>query len=267
MPLLLAVSFRRRPVAGLVACAALLLNCIAPAAAADELEHTIVRVKPAVVGVGTFQAGRSPPIRFIGTGFAVGDGLSVVTTAQSALGPPLPLEGEVLGVLLGNGAQLEFRAATVRAVDREHDLLHLRIAAPALPVLQLELAPERAPQEGSALAFTGFPLGLALGLNRATHRATLSAVTPVVLPALATRQLNPRAIAQLNQTPFKVYQLDGTAFAGNNGGPVYEPDSGRVVGIVNQMFVKGLKEAALSTPTGITYAVPARHIEDLLRQK
>lgn len=266
MPSLLPVLFHRRPAAVLAACSAVLLNCIAPPAGADQLEHTIVRVKPAVVGVGTFLAGRSPPIRFVGTGFAVGDGLSVVTTAQSALGPP-PLQGEVLGVLLGNGAQLEFRAATVRAVDKEHDLLHLRIGGTALPVLQLELAAERAPQEGSALAFTGFPLGLALGLNRATHRATLSAVTPVVLPALATRQLNPRAIAQLSQTPFSVYQLDGTAFAGNSGGPVYEPDSGRVVGIVNQMFVKGLKETALSTQTGITYAVPARHIEDLLRQK
>lgn len=266
MPSLLAVPFRRLPAATLAACAALLLNCIAPVAAADELERTIARVKPAVVGVGTFLAGRSPPIRFIGTGFAVGDGLSVVTNAQAALGPP-PLEGEVLGVLLGDGAQFEFRAATVRAVDKEHDLLHLRIAAPALPALQLELAPERAPQEGSALAFTGFPLGLALGLNRATHRATLSAVTPVVQPVPATRQLNPRAIAQLSQTPFEVYQLDGTAYAGNSGGPLYAPDSGRVVGIVNRMVVKGLKETALSTPTGISYAVPARHIEDLLRRK
>ncbi|MBJ7311256.1 serine protease [Rugamonas sp. CCM 8940] len=237
------------------------------AAGADGLEQTIVRVKPAVVGVGSMLAGRSPPIRLMGTGFAVDDGLSVVSNAQFALGPAPLAPGETLGVLLGDGAQIEFRPATVRAVDKVHDLLHLRIAGPALPVLQLELAAERAPQEGSALAFTGFPLGLAFGLRRVTHRATLSAVTPVVLPALGTRQLNPRAIAQLSQTPFSVYQLDGTAFAGNSGGPVYEPDSGRVVGIINQVFVKGLKETALSTPTGITYAVPARHIEDLLRQK
>jgi serine protease Do len=33
------------------------------------------------------------------------------------------------------------------------------------------------------------------------------------------------------------------------------------------VFVKGKKEAALSNPSGITYAIPANYINDLLRRK
>src|SRR4030065_2700752 len=40
----------------------------------DELSRTIENIKPSVVGIGTFQKTRSPPVSFIGTGFVVGDG-------------------------------------------------------------------------------------------------------------------------------------------------------------------------------------------------
>jgi hypothetical protein len=32
------------------------------------------------------------------------------------------------------------------------------------------------------------------------------------------------------------------------------------------VFVKGKKEAALSNPSGITYAIPGNYINDLLKQ-
>ena len=35
-------------------------------------------------------------------------------------------------------------------------------------------------------------------------------------------------------------------------------------GIINMVFVKGTKEAALTQPSGITYAIPARHLQALL---
>jgi hypothetical protein len=31
------------------------------------------------------------------------------------------------------------------------------------------------------------------------------------------------------------------------------------------VFVKGTKESALSQPSGITYAVPARHLSELMK--
>ena len=68
----------RRPLGNLLAFAALLLAAAAadslPAAHAQTTVQTIARVKSAVVAVGTFQRTRSPPFRFLGTGFAVGDG-------------------------------------------------------------------------------------------------------------------------------------------------------------------------------------------------
>jgi hypothetical protein len=39
-----------------------------------------------------------------------------------------------------------------------------------------------------------------------------------------------------------------------------------VVAIVNSVFVKGTKEAALTAPSGITYAIPAERLKDLLER-
>ena len=62
----------------LLLCSCLLL----PGAFAQGLEQAIARVKPAVVGIGSQLKTRTPPIQFIGTGFATGDGLSVLTCAH-----------------------------------------------------------------------------------------------------------------------------------------------------------------------------------------
>ena len=245
--------------------AATLVLPLSPARA-DALVRTIAAVKPSVVGVGTFLKTRSPSVMFTGTGFAVGDGLSIVTNAHVV---PNQLDGakmEQLGVVVGSGQEFSFRPARLVALDREHDLAHLRLeSGPALPALAL--GDSRGAAEGQALAFTGFPLGMVLGLNHVTHRATLSAVTPIVMPSLSSRRLDARAIVQLHRAPFRIFQLDGTAYPGNSGSPVYDPDSGEVLAVINMVFVKGLKETAISTPSGITYAVPAQYVQELLQRK
>jgi S1-C subfamily serine protease len=88
-----------------------------------------------------------------------------------------------------------------------------------------------------------------------------------VLPALNSKQLNVKMISQLQKSPYTVFQLDGTAYPGNSGSPVYDPETGIVYGIINMVFVKGMKESALSNPSGITYAIPANYVRDLLLQK
>jgi S1-C subfamily serine protease len=244
----------------LVCCLALAL----PAGAA-ELARTIAAVKPSVVGVGTFQQTRSPAIRFTGTGFAVGDGLSVVTNAHVV---PDLLDSEhmeQLGVVVADGDGVAFRRAELVGRDAEHDLAHLRLAGPPLPALQLGDAGGVA--EGQELAFTGFPLGMVLGLHHVTHRAMLASITPVVMPSLSSRRLDVRAITQLQRQPFKVFQLDATAYPGNSGSPLYDPQTGAVVGVISMVLVKGLKETAITNPSGITYAMPARFVRDLLQQK
>ena len=72
-------------------------------------------------------------------------------------------------------------------------------------------------------------------------------------------------IKQLNKTAFHVFQLDGTAYPGSSGSPLYDSDSGEVYGVVNLVFVKGKKESALSNPSGISYAIPANFVTELLK--
>ncbi len=241
-----------------------LLCCVLTPALAADLPRTIATVKQSVVGIGTFQKTRTPAVRFSGTGFIVGDGLSVITNAHV-----LPvLDGqaiETLGIVIARGEQFEFRPAKVAAIDREHDLAHLVFEGAPLQALQLGDSAQMA--EGRELAFTGFPLGMVLGLHPVTHRALLSAITPVVMPSLTSGKLGAGTVVQLQRARFPIFQLDATAYPGNSGSPVYDPESGIVYGVINMVFVKGLKESAITNPSGITYAVPAIHAREILQRK
>ena len=242
-----------------------LFCCVLASAGAADFPQTIATVKKSVIGIGTWQKTRTPAVRFNGTGFIVGDGLSVITNAH-VLPPALDGEKfEMLGIVIARGEQFEFRQASVVSVDREHDLAHLLIKGAPLPALQLGDSAQMA--EGRELAFTGFPLGMVLGLHPVTHRALLSAITPVVTPSLTSGKLNAGAIVQLQKAGFPVFQLDATAYPGNSGSPVYDPQTGVVYGVINMVFVKGLKESAITNPSGITYAVPAVHAREILQRK
>jgi S1-C subfamily serine protease len=232
-------------------------------AIATPLTQTIAALKPAVVAIGTLQRSRSPAIKFFATGFVVGDGLSVITNAHAI---PELLDSEhmeQLGIVTSRINQPDFRPAQVVAIDREHDLVHLRLSGTPLPALKL--GKSAGVEEGQAMAFTGFPLGMAMGLHHVTHLATVSAITPVVLPTLNTSQLDVRVRSQLQKAPFDIFQLDGTAYPGNSGSPLYDPQTGLVYGVINMVLLKGLKENALSNPSGISYAVPSAFVEALLQ--
>ncbi|MGJ9418444.1 serine protease [Massilia sp. CMS3.1] len=257
------LSGRRR---ALAACAVLGALAWSMPVRADGLARTIPTIKPSVVGVGSFLKTRSPSVVFTGTGFAVGDGLSIITNAHVV---PMTLDTakmEELGVVVGSGQDFRFRPARLVALDRAHDLAHLRLTdGPPLPALAL--GDSRMVAEGQVLALTGFPLGMVLGLNHVTHRATLSAITPIVMPSISSRRLDARAITQLQRDPLKIFQLDGTAYPGNSGSPVYDVETGAVLGVINMVLVKGLKETAITSPSGISYAIPARYVQELLQQK
>ncbi|MGZ5000750.1 MAG: S1 family peptidase [Methylomonas sp.] len=241
--------------------AALLLG----GAKAADLTAIIPTIKRSVVGVGTFERTRSPATVFVGTGFIVGDGLSVITNAHVVPEAVDQAHMEQIGIVTSEGDQLRFRSAQVVARDTEHDLVHLRLSGAPLPVL--DLADSDSALEGQALAFTGYPLGMVLGLHAATHRATLAAITPIVMPSISSRKLDVRQLAQLQRSPFNIFQLDGTAYPGNSGSPVYDPATGKVWGVINAVFVKGLKENVISSPSGITYAIPSKYVKDLLQRK
>ncbi|MDN5881472.1 MAG: serine protease [Nitrosospira sp.] len=236
---------------------------VSPLWARDAVE-IIERVKPSIVGVGTVQRTRSPPVNILGTGFVLDDGLHVVTSAH-VIPEVLDIRNnESYTVITGKGKEPELRAATIAAIDKEHDLALLRISGAALPAMKIGDAGKV--REGQTLIFTGFPIGMILGFYPVTHRAMVSSITPIVLPARNSGQLSAKLIGQLQRSAYAVFQLDGTAYPGSSGSPLYDPETGLVYGVVNMVFVKGKKEAALSNPSGITYAIPANYIHELLRR-
>jgi S1-C subfamily serine protease len=149
-------------------------------------------------------------------------------------------------------------------VDREHDIALIRIGGEPLPALRL--GDSAKVREGQALAFTGFPIALVLGFHPATHRGMVAAITPVALPGITARGLSAKAITRIRDSVYHVFQLDGTAYPGNSGSPLYDPDDGTVYGIINSVFIQGTREAAISRPSGITYAIPGQYIRDMLRE-
>lgn len=234
--------------------------------AANPLD-TIQRVKESVVAVGTYTRVRSPAFSFAGTGFAVGDGSLVATNAHVVSGNLNAEQREVLVVAIPGraGAAAEFRRATVVEADRDNDIALLKIDGPALPPLRAA-PPGSEVREGRMLLVTGFPIGSVLGLVPATHQAMVSALTLLAIPQGDGRSLDARTVRRLSSPPESVIQLDAIAYPGNSGSPLYDPETGDVVGIVNAVFVKGGREAALTHPSGISYALPVSVLTGLLSE-
>jgi serine protease Do len=223
----------------------LFLGLLISATVRADLVELIAKSKPSVVIVGSFSPTDSPRFGLRGTGFVVGDGTSVVTNAH-VLPDATPSAGAVRQLVVQvpkPPGGLEMRAATVVGMDRSHDLALLKIDGPALPALST--ARSGYVPEGSPVAFIGFPIGGVLGYSPVTHRGIVSSVTAIAPPMPTAQQLNEVAIKRLRDGSFDIYQLDATAYPGNSGGPLLH----------------------LSQPTGITYAIPVKFVNDLLERR
>ncbi|MFC1684961.1 serine protease [Pseudomonadota bacterium] len=233
------------------------------------LPETLEQVRGSIVAVGTLTPVRhpnakKPQAKFTGTGFVVGNGRQIITN-HHVIPESLDWEkGEGLAIFTGRGESANGRTAKVIRTDPEHDLALLEISGAALPVMELDgLSSVR---EGEEVAFTGFPLGMVLGLYPATNKSIVSAITPVVMPARTARNLTPQQIKRL-KTPFEIYQLDAISYPGFSGSPLYNIETGKVVGVLNSVFVKDTKESLLSSPSGITYAIPVKYVHELLKTR
>lgn len=238
---------------------ALVLNARVLAAG---LPDTIDKVRPSVVAVGIYQPSGSPRQQFRGTGFVVGNGHLVVTNHHVLPTALDEKKREQLAVFSGRGRKARRHPAKILASDPVHDLALLYISAP-MPALALSKGSKQ--REGTEIAFTGFPLGMALGLYPVTHRGIVSAISPMAPPQMGSRVLSAKMIRAMRD-PYDVLQLDATAYPGNSGSPVYLQSTGQVVGVINSVFVKGNKEAAIAKPSGISYAIPVRFVRELLKK-
>ncbi len=229
-----------------------------------QLPDTIEKLKPSIVAVGTYMPTRSPRALFRGTGFVVDDGSLIITNAH-VLPEKLNHEKlEKLAVFFRMNKQSKMAVVKKVAVDSQHDIAVLELIKGRLPALTLGSSEQV--REGQSVAFTGYPIGMILGLYPVTHRGIVSAITPMAIPMLKARQLNAKLMRRLRE-PYDVFQLDATAYPGNSGSPLYDSENGRVIGVINKVFIKESKEAILSNPSGITYAIPIQYVKKILLEK
>ena len=231
---------------------------------AETLAETLQKIKPSIVGVGTFMPSRSPRGVFLGTGFVVGNGQLVVTNAHVVTKLLDYEKMEQWAIFLSNGNNPKAAIVERIALDAEHDIAILKLKQGVLPALTL--GETASVKEGKQYAFTGYPIGMVLGLYPVTHQGIISAISPVAIPMFNSTKLNAKLIRRL-QKPYNVFQLDATAYPGNSGSPLYNTNTGEVIGVINKVFVKDTKENVLSKPSGITYAIPIEHVKNLLSSK
>ncbi len=231
---------------------------------ANDFSAVISQIKPSVVAIANYQPLRQPPLSFIGTGFVVADGRHLITNAHNIPDFLDPVKKESLAIVIpGNTPDdaKSVRMATLVAQDKDHDVAILKFSDGPLPALLI--GDSRSVKEGQEYLLTGFPIGNILGYHAVTHRAMVSAITPVVQPVDNAKQLNPRLIKRM-MTEYNVFQLDAIAYPGNSGSPVYDPNTGEVIGVLNSVFVKDTKESVLERPSGISYAIPALYMRELM---
>ena len=230
-----------------------------------EISDVIARIKPSVVIVGTFKSTDSPRFRLRGTGFVVGNGNMVVTNSHVLPDASEDLTDTSLVVQVRVAdRQWQMREAAVLERDKLHDLVLLRFQGPAAPAAAVR--DSDGVREGQSIALMGFPIGGALGFSPVTHRGMISSITPSVTPTPTARLLNETTIAGARAGAFDIFQLDATAYPGNSGGPLFDPDTGDVLGVVNMVFIKGTRESALSQPSGISYAIPSKFFLQLIER-
>ncbi len=231
-----------------------------------DVPAAIALVKPSVVIVGTFKVTNSPRFTLRGTGFVAGDGNWAVTNAHVVPdGTDFDPDAKIVVQVRTGQNDLQMRQATVLEVDKLHDLALLQFDGAAVP--KLALRDSDTVREGQSIAFMGFPIGGALGFSAVTHRGMVSSITAIALPSANAQQLNARTISSLRSGSFDIFQLDATAYPGNSGGPMFDADTGDVLGVINMVFVKGTKESALTNPSGITYAIPAKFALQLIQRR
>jgi serine protease Do len=228
-----------------------------------SITEIVAKVKPSVVGVGVYDALGAQMHQLQGTGFVFGDGTLVATNYHVIDKELDPQKVQYHIVFIGTGRNPKIAKVEIIARDREHDLAILKLPSPSTP---LKLSSPNYAEDGTEVLLTGFPIGAVLGLYPATHRGIIAATTPDVIPTQHSSQLSMNILDRLDKK-FMIYQLDITAYPGNSGSPLYDAQSGEVVGILNKVFVKESKESVLEKPSGISYAIPVKYLIDLAKRK
>ncbi len=232
-----------------------------PVVVADPFPSVVAAVRPSIVAIGSYYFKDTPTVQYVGTGFVVDDGLTVVTNAHVVQSLYKSNRIPQMRVFFPDDQPVAGRRAKIIGQDKFHDVAVLRIEGQPAPPLVLDS--QREPVQGQSVGVLGYPIGLRLGLVPAAHRGVVAAVVPAVLPLPSGTKMTPE-LADALARPYNLYQLDLVVYPGNSGSPLFDAHTGRVVGIINKTLATRTREHLLDKPSGISYAVPTRWIEELL---
>jgi S1-C subfamily serine protease len=224
--------------------------------------EVIKRLKPAVVGIATVNPVSKPPVRLYGTGF-IYNPKGYAITAEHII-KAVEKEGQLADLhafFSREGKFYNIKASVVTDMER-YDVAIIKLEGENFP--SLTLGDSSRVEEGQNVALCGFPFGTILGLYPATHQGIISSINPAILPVKSTAELDNQKLMAL-RTPFNIFQLDCTAFPGDSGSPLFYPENGEVVGMVNSAFIARTKQGDFST--GISYAIPINLIKEELPEK
>ena len=236
------------------------MDDLPPEAYPLSFERVIARVRPSIVAVGSYYFKDKPTVRYVGTGFVVDDGYTVITNAHVIDSLVKVERVDQMRVFFPDDKPIDGRRATVWAIDRFHDLAIIKHTGPRAPSLRLDATE---PAQGRSVGILGYPIGLRLGLVPAAHKGVVAAVVPAVLPLPRGAKMNPE-LAEAIREPYNLYQLDMVVYPGNSGSPLFDAQNDRVVGIINKTLATKTREHLLTEPSAIAYAVPTRWIQELL---
>jgi serine protease Do len=230
---------------------------------AEPFVAAAAKVRPGVAAVGSYLRTDTPSVRYAGTGFVIGDGTVVVTNAHVLEALRQIDRLNQLRVFFPDSTPVDGRKASVWGEDSFHDVALLKLEGAPAPALELAL--EHEPAQGQAVGVMGYPIGMALGLVPAVHKGVVAAVVPAVLPLPKGAKLTPQ-LAEAIKQPYNLYQLDMVVYPGNSGSPLFAERDGKVMGIINKTLATGTREHLLTEPSGVSYAVPIRWAQELLRR-
>ena len=108
----------------------------------------------------------------------------------------------------------------------DSDLALLKIDGPPLPALKLARF-RHGPGRPVRTVHRVSDRARARSAHPATHRGMIAAISPIAIPQGRSAELDAQVIRRLTSGAYPVFQLDATAYPGNSGSPVYDPESGR----------------------------------------
>ncbi len=204
-----------------------------------SLIETLKKVKPAIIAVGTYHPLSKPSVKYFGTGFVCSSNGYAITAAHVINAICEKDDIDNLNVFFPEtGNTRRIRAKTV-IESQKFDLSVIKLVGSNFNYVNL--GDSSKVEEGQSIALCGYPYGPVFGLYPTTHTGIISNISPMAIPVQNTSLLTNKMIMALND-PFIIFQLDCTAFPGNSGGPLFLPETGEVIGVLNSAFIKTTKE-------------------------